>query len=353
MALGDFPNSFAAFAHALRFHQDLNDAAFYYAMGVVYAHYRYTDHAKGCLQRCLDSELFDQFGSDILLRLAFIERSVKNYGTALEALHRAKLAPPNGLTVDDIMFQIAYTCQLKGDGAQAMAIYQDLRNRYPHCEKVVEQYCWFLYLENNSGYLEAVRNTVSDAIAQNPMDPTLILIAARVAMKLKDMETAYRYYRFCITYCSDSPFFWCGLGVLYYRNDQAQDAVVAFQRALYLKPEMPEAWLNIGLIFEQRGEFASAKRIYDTGAKKCPGSAQNEFKERENALNMQQKGHRKYSLEYDLIDIDDAKFITPPPEQFANDYISAVPHLPRICYAEGDAGDRYAPLTTFPPSIFK
>ena len=170
-----------------------------------------------------------------------------------------------------------------------------------------------------------------------------------MAVKKEDMATAYQHYRFCISYCSDNPFFWCGLGVLYYKNDQRQDAVVAFQRALFLKGEMPEAWLNIGLIFEQQADFNSAQKIYQTGQTKCTGSP--EFAQRIASINAHQRtGNRS---QYQLIDVDDMKFIQPTPEVFVNDYVSAVPELPTECYGIGAAAESFKALSTFPHSYFK
>jgi glucose repression mediator protein len=143
----------------------------------------------------------------------------------------------------------------------------------------------------------------------HPCETTLLLIAGRIAMKQEDMPMAYQQYRDCISYCNDNPFFWCGLGVLYYKGEQTQDAVIAFQRALYLQSEMAEAWLNIGLIFEQQGEIANAQKIYPTGQTKCPGRS--EFAERLAAL----AGHGRTSYKpggYALIEVDDTKFIRAP-----------------------------------------
>ena len=207
----------------------------------------------------------------------------------------------------------------------------------------------FLSLEKD---LDAVTAALSNSLAIYPRDPILRLVAAKVAMKQGDLATAYVHYKYCITYYNDLPFFWCGLGTLYYRSDQAQDAAVAFQRALYLKCDLPEAWLNIGLVLEQNGDYAAAEKVYHSGANECPESAQNEFKNRIDALNTQKMGHRKYAQSYNLAELDDAKFITPPPEQFACDYLSAVPLLPGSCYGDADVGKRFETLATFPKSLF-
>jgi len=71
----------------------------------------------------------------------------------------------------------------------------------------------------------------------------------------EDLAGAYEHYKICTEYYNNNPLFWCGLGSLYYKNDQGEDAIGAFRRALALKSEVAWAWLNIGLIFEQQGNI--------------------------------------------------------------------------------------------------
>jgi Tfp pilus assembly protein PilF len=273
-----------------------------------------------------------------------------NFDQALQFFERVKRTPPNNLLPEDIQLQIGYTYQLAGSSEQAHTIYRDLYQRCPTCLHIVIQYAWFLFLHaKGSEEINTVARIINQGLQSHPCDPTLVLISARIAMKQDDMATAYRHYRFCISYCSDNPFFWCGLGILYYKNEQTQDAVVAFQRALYLKGEMPEAWLNIGLIFEHQGDFTSAQKIYQTGQGKCVGCV--EFTERLNSIATQPRTGYK-GVSYNLIDVDDAKFIQPTPEIFAADYVAAVPELPSQCFGIGRAAEDFRILATFPRSYF-
>jgi hypothetical protein len=108
--------------------------------------------------------------------------------------------------------------------------------------------------------------------------------------------------------------------------------------------------VNIGLIFEQQGETASAQKIYQTGQSKCPGAS--EFADRLAVLS----GHPKPGFKagsYTLIDVDDLKLIRPPPETFANDYVAAVPELPTRCLGIEENGKDFKTLSTFPKSYFK
>ncbi|OHT17673.1 TPR Domain containing protein [Tritrichomonas foetus] len=348
LVIGDFPNAFAAYAHAVRLMPDSSDSTFWYAMGIVYAHYKYSEHAVNCFQKVLDYDPKFQYSSDIYFRLALIQRVLGRYDNAIELLERIKNYPPNDLHPDDIQLQIAYTYQLKGNSPDhTLTLYYELHNKYPQSLELTQQYCWYFYLVYKSSDIKIVKQVINDALSTCPHDPTLLLIAALVAMKQDEMATAYQHYRYCISYCSDSPFFWCGLGVLYYKNEQKQDAVVAFQRALYLKSDMAEAWLNIGIIYEQNNEAKNALKIYQTGLQRC--SKTEEFTKRINAIN----NGTSYSQSLTILDIDDTKFIQQIPEQFAADYISAVPKLPAKCFAiDNELASQFTQLNTYPKSLF-
>jgi hypothetical protein len=112
---------------------------------------------------------------------------------------------------------------------------------------------------------------------------------------------------------------------------------------------MAEAWLNIGFIFKRQGDVASAQKIYQTGQTKCPSAP--EFAERINGLS----GHPRTGAKprgYGLIDVDDQKFIRPPPETFAIDYVAVVPELLPQGFGIDVAPDGFKALATFPKSYF-
>lgn len=345
LTLGDFPNAFAAYAHALRISQNSRDPNFWYAMGIVYEHYKYHDSAQDCFRKVFEFNPSFQFATDIFFRLGLIFRTLNDFDTAIAYFDKVKNSPPNHLIYDDIQLQIAYTYQLQRSNDKAYKIYSDLHSRYPNSLQLTQQYCWFMYMQYKDTRISTVFDEVSKAIQKEPYDPTLQLIAARVAMKQDNMPTAYQHYKFCITYCNDSPYFWCGLGVLYFKNEQVEDAIVAFQRAVYIKKDLKEGWLNIGLIYEQQNDYENAKKIYQIGMQNC--SSSEDFQDRLNSIASQGKHN------FSLIDIDDTKFIVPIPEQFAIDYTQAVPELQPECYGiDIGIASKFAILSTYPKSIF-
>jgi tetratricopeptide (TPR) repeat protein len=143
-------------------------------------------------------------------------------------------------------------------------------------------------------------------------------------MKRRDINEAYARYRECTPDWSDSPLFWGGLGLLYLKNEQMQDAVVAFQRALFLRSDIPEVWANLGLIYDYQGETENASRVYQTGLANCRDDPV--LKER-----LAQVGPRKNvakpTIMRDLIELDGSQYFQQPADKVAVRLLENPPDL--------------------------
>ena len=338
LALGDFPNSFAAFAH-ITINQSQVDCPFLYAAGVVYSHFHYPEVAISFFQQILQSNPQFKYANDIAFRLAILYRSIENYQRSTE-IFQSILKPPNEMSESDIQLQIAYNLSKMGQTDHALTIYQTLYSMNPNNIQLIQQYliAKLLFCKPNQ-YRELQLET--DMIMQSiGFDPVLALIDARISMKMNDMKMSYDKCKRCINYSSDSPYFWVSLGILYFSNEQNEDAISAFQRALYLRCDIPEPWLNIGLIYELNGDTLKAGKMYQTGLQRCPNCK--EFQER-----LQGNRHSNQMLE-----ISDDKFFTQLPEKFANSYISAVPELPIELFPNSFTEEELKSLSTLPHSVF-
>lgn len=320
-ALGDFPNALAAFSKVVG--EDSRKLEFSFVFGCVNHHFRYYDQASIHYRRVIAMTKDPALKSDATFRLALAERSLGNDEGAITLFRGILETPPNGLRKEDVTLQIAYTYQKMGRFNEANPIYTDLRMNFPNLLPITQQYVWFQYITAKKNSLIQIAEILNRALALHPNDPVLLLQSARVAMKRDDMATAYQSYRNCIAFWSDQPAFWCCLGNLYYRNDQVQDAIVAFQRALYIKKDMAEAWLNLGLIFENQNDPVNAHTVYASAVRIC----QNSKELHERLVSLTRNGQRKPIAQYQLIEIDDSRFFIQIPEQFAQDYVSAVPLL--------------------------
>ena len=344
LVIGDFPNAFSAYARAQRILPKNNDPFFWYAIGIVYHHYDYKEHAKNCFATVLSQGPEFPYYPDLLFRCAILARSRNKFQDALNFFNKTLSSPPNGLIEPDIFFQIAYTYQLMGDINSANQIYQRLYLEYPQSIAATEQFVWFTYLNKLSAGNPQLTQIIREALQQHSDEPNLIILNARIAMKEQNTELAYKYYKESIPYWSENHDFWCALGCLYYKNEQHQDAIVAFQRALYLKGDLEEAWLNLGLIYE-RSDKPSALKLYTQGKQLCEHST--ELDKRIQNLNRPIHGPP-----LQICDVDDSCFFEDAPKKFATSYISAVPILPSSLFGKEAEGLSFDQLSTFPKSLF-
>jgi tetratricopeptide (TPR) repeat protein len=346
LALGAFPSALEELAKCA----DVGDPAFLFAAGVIHGYFAHADAARRALERlCALAPAFDGV-RDLQLRLAFLERAAKGYDAALDRLTALARAPPIGLRSEDIDFQVAFTMELMRNWDAAFRRYQALQARFPRVAPVTEHLCLYVYLRSRDGDLAPAKAALAAGLRAHAHDPVLTLIAAWIATRERDLERAHDSYRACLPYYRESPYFWCALGAVYYHTQQSQDAVVAFQRALFLKNNLPEAWLNIGLISEEASDFAGALKIYQTGKSHCPD--EKEFDERMDTLRSQRAGHRKYGVGNALISVDESLCVMPPPEQFAMDYVRSVPKLPPEAIGSAMERAKFGELATVPKSLF-
>ncbi|OHT06931.1 TPR Domain containing protein [Tritrichomonas foetus] len=341
LMLGDFINAYSSYSNVLRINKNaqIDDAYFWYGVGSVFQHFRYYKIALHYLKNALQIAPQLQQRSDVKLRMALLNRSLGNFDEAVSLLESVLSSPPPNLKENDIKFQLAFTYQMAGRSDLADQVYQDLYYQHPRCSDLVQQYAWFLSLQNDQLSFEKAASIIS----YDASDPMLRFVTARIAMKQGEMPVAYQRYCECISYWSDSPLFWCGLGVLYFKNEQMQDAVVAFQRALYLKGELAEAWANLGLIFELQKDAQNSMKIYHAGVSKCPDS--DILKDRLNAL---QSGRPRIADPGMVIEVNDSRFFVQVAERIASEYAATPPFIP--AHQMGGNKDTEALLNDFKAS---
>lgn len=208
----------------------------------------------------------------MIFRTALCYRNIGSFDEAIKQFKLILDSPPGELTKDDVLFQIAFTHQLGGQGDQAEPIYDELLRHHPNCLELIQQYSWWLSFRPDPSYTERADSIIKNSPIEYQGDPILCLISARTALHQKEMSKAYDLYRQILTSWTDSSLFWCGLGNFYFSNDQFDDAVIAYQRALFLQGDIIEAWLNLGLIFQKQGDYNNALKIYHTALSSCNDS---------------------------------------------------------------------------------
>ncbi|KAH0785080.1 TPR Domain containing protein [Histomonas meleagridis] len=344
LTLGDFPK---AFSTSLRVSADQNDPTFLYALGIIYSHYKYFDNSINCFQQVLQISPNSIFSSEINFLFGIIYRKVQKYDFSLIYFQKSLDSPPNGLLPEDVQMQIAYTYQFTDRSSLSNDIYSNIYSKYPKSQSFLQQYCLYLFIQSKGINAESLRSLLSYSLNLYPNDPTFLLISSRLAMLQNDTTTAYENLISCVNYCNDAPSFWCELGTLYYRNDQINDAYIAFQKALDLNPDFFEPYLNMGLIYEQRNQYQNANQLYITAQQKFPNNPiiNERIASNNSKLNNKQRPQ--------LMCVKDTKLIPSSVEEFSEIYLMATPKLPAECFGNCEMADEFAKLSSYPKSFFK
>lgn len=344
LLMNDMPNAYTSAAHALRLQSEIPDPYFNYCAGIVYQFFHYYEDAIKFYKR--PTERFEQ-NIDRNFRLAVAYRSISKYSES-ESLFRSLLKhPPPNLKQNDIKLQLAYTLQLEEMNSEAGKLYEELLMQNPRCHKLIQQYVWFLSLQDDPKCLSRAEELIGDST-----DSILRFASARISMKLRAYNEAYQRYRECTSTWSDSPLFWCGLGVLYLRNEQFQDSILAFQRALYLKNDIPEAWLNLGLIYEIQNDCENAMKIYQTAQSNC-ADAKNVSKRILDCERPQRQALPKEILLNEVLEIDGKRLFDQPIQKYTEMIMSYPPILSESCFSTDKAAQpQLAKLIPPYPSIF-
>ena len=269
LMLNDYVKAYSIYTRIHRHSDQISDGSFWYGIAIVYQHFNIYKKAIEFFLKCQEHSPIFEAESSIRFRLALCYRSNNQIQESISLLESLLDSPPNGLISDDIKFHLAFAYQLLNQKEQALLMYQELLNDHPNTKLIVIQYVWYLSLQSETNTAEEFIHSLSDDVQK---DPIIQFISANIAMKHLDFKTSYELYSQCRTYWINNPLFWCNIGILYFKNEQYQDSTIAFQRALFLKIDIPEVWYNIGLIYEIKNEKDKARRIYLIGIQKCSDS---------------------------------------------------------------------------------
>ena len=134
--------------------------------------------------------------------------------------------------------------------------------------------------------------------------------------------------------------------------EQLQDSILAFQRALYLKNDIPEAWLNLGLIYEIQNDCANAMKIYQTAQSNC-SDAKNVSKRILDCERPQRQALPKEVLLNEVLEIDGKRLFDQPIQKYTEMIMSYPPILSESCFSTDKAAQPQLTKLIPPyPSIF-
>jgi tetratricopeptide (TPR) repeat protein len=247
---------------------------------------------------------------DFTIRKAILCRQLGNFDMAITLFSQLLDNPPWNLTHDDIMMQLALTNFRSGKITIAYNQFKNLYESHPTNKMCIRQFSIITFLTTDERDLTKILPTILKNQEQCP-DYHTQLVIARIYYLISKYPESYEYFKSSLEYWSNHPPFWIAFGSLYFKNEQLDDAAVAFQRAIYMNQTSTTAWLNLGFIFERKGQQEKAKSIYLAGQKQC--------KREEFAAIIKKKS--------ELMEVDNEELLPQVPEAAAKEYIRVIPYI--------------------------
>ncbi|EAY18440.1 TPR Domain containing protein [Trichomonas vaginalis G3] len=308
--IGDFPNTYASFISASRYDPEKFTNSDWYYFGSLHQHFTGDNKALECFSKVDQGKLSKKQLKDFKMRFAISYRHSKKTDFALQLFNSLLNDPPEKLTKEDILLQIAMTHYKSLRIEDSFNQIQSLLKTFPNNQYLIREKVIHQFLTCTTQDLNSILPEILDVYKQYP-DYYIQLVLARIYYFLGSYLVSYEYFKGCLDFWSDHPPFWVALGLLYFQNRQHDHAAVAFQRAIYMKQTSRSAWLNLGLVFEEKRELENAINIYRTGAKQCNHP---DFINRIN-----RKG------ESNLIEVDDNDLLEQVPEMVEKKYLRTIP----------------------------
>ncbi len=81
------------------------------------------------------------------------------------------------------------------------------------------------------------------------------------ALVKNDLPMAYAYFRKAEEIVPGLPYIWSNLGVVFNRNEQVDDAIMAYETALQLDTRHTVSLNNLYSIYEERGDLEKAEKL--------------------------------------------------------------------------------------------
>lgn len=345
LLLGNFPNSYSAYASIIKNTKNEKSQLFWYAAGVVYSHFGYNERAILFFKKCLEMKPDLYLKSDIGFRMGILFRQSGDLSKSTDSFLTIS-TPPDGLKMADVQLQIAHNYSLMKNYEQFTSMYQEIFKDSQPKQDVINQFYIDQFIYHIDHTKDDLRKFFDDIGVISKSEPSLLMLQACILLKLKDYKKSYDLFKHLIIYCSDNPYYWIIMGNILFYNEQYDDALSNYHRAIYLKLDLPEAWCNIGSVYEKQKIYDEALKIYQTGLQHC--SCCQELMDKIYNLGCNNKVNDTCLVKDEI----EGKFLRQLQTEFSKYYISSVPFIRNTNLFDGDSNINYGDFSTVPVSNF-
>ena len=144
---------------------------------------------------------------------------------------------------------------------KGLDLYQYLSNKEPDNQ---------LWPEKQEKFVDNIGELVDLAKKQWDLDPQSLEKAwkyASVAIKDTQYSNAITALEFLVSKSPTSASYWNQLATVYHKNGQLDKAEGAYKKLISLEPDKKENYLNLGIIYRDKSQFAAARIEFEKASK--------------------------------------------------------------------------------------
>lgn len=270
MALGhcyllraEYQKCFQAYQKALGTLQDRKNAQLWYGIGLMYTKLETYEHAEPAFQTVLRIEPDFEQKSEVLFKLSQVYFKLGNYASAAtfatSSLQEPAMVPSRRVEA----FCQAGACYEKlRDMDKALENYRKAVEMDPGSYKSWEYLGWAMARSGLDGSSE-LRNALKCVGENTAEEGDLHYLLGRTALERKQYVESKEEFQLAIFKNSQTALYWCSIGVLYALALQPQDAFESLVKASNLPGAGEEIWLNMGILYEHCKQKNEAILAYD------------------------------------------------------------------------------------------
>ncbi|EAX94509.1 hypothetical protein TVAG_219150 [Trichomonas vaginalis G3] len=284
-------------------------------IGSLYQYFEFHDKSLAYFTSCDPQTMETEYIFELFFRFSISYRALRCANECIQCIQKLYEFIPNYLKKFDIDLILASAYQDFGDYTQANSIYAQLYTMFPENTNVLQSYLWCLYLDAKSTRnFDKVAELAKYVSEKFPTVVPLNLICGRIFLTMNNNPSAYNCFTRCIKDMCSSPYFWCMLGTIYFKNEQFDDSIIAYRRSLFLNITCAEAWYNLVLNSIKKGEKESTENLIGNARGSCPDIVPTLEALVQNSQAM-------------LMDIDESKLLSLPSDYLVRSILDPLPQI--------------------------
>ena len=203
---------------------------------------------------------------DVLYSMAQCYINLREYDQAEQYLAESLSIHPH----DSVYLALGKIYTQAGRFDEAVQLYDKALIAHPKHPEILTT-LGLVYLRINEN--EKALQLLAEALKLDPKNPKTIMAAASILQDHSDHDSALMKYRYAVQSTPNSPQVWNNIGMCFFGKQRYVASIACLKRALYLGPFEWIISYNLGLVYLNVGQHASAFHFFSAAINLKPDFA--------------------------------------------------------------------------------